>query len=538
MSSAIPELPCALHRLLELKAQAHPNREFVNADGRAWTYRELERHATRVAHALSRRGIRRGDRVLLMMPGSEIHLALWFGISKLGAVEVPINVAYRGEILRHVLRTAEAKIAFVADEYRAQFDGPAQGLFAAGAIVDPQGAEWAWSSAANDTPVVDAPADIEMHDRDPACIVFTSGTTGLSKGVLMSHRHQLTFGAFFGEVVELCAADVAYNFLPFFHVAAKFLTIGAMLVGARMILRPVFSASNFWRDVREGQATMCIAVGGLCHILNGAPPAPDDADNPLRLIYSVPIPWEFKESFEVRFDLRLIEAYGRTESNLNVCCRLDEETPRGSCGRATPHFDVSIRDENGVEVQRGTAGEIWARAKEPNTMMIGYIGPPELTAATMHGEWMKSGDRAHMDEQGYVYFADRIKDAIRRRGENISSVEVERALNAHPSIEEVAVVPVNADVGEDEVKAVVVLKRGAELTPEALLQFAVESLPYFMVPRFIEFRSALPRTPTMRVRKVELREEGRTPATWDCESAGLRITRRGLERIGAAKLPS
>ena len=164
-------------------------------------------------------------------------------------------------------------------------------------------------------------------------------------------------------------------------------------------------------------------------------------------------------------------------------------------------------------------------------MMIGYMGPPELTAQTMHGEWLKSGDGAYMDEQGYVYFVDRIKDAIRRRGENISSVEVERALNAHPGIEEAAVVPVKAEVGEDEVKAVVVLKPGVELAPETLLEFAIQSLPYFMVPRFIEFRAELPRTPTMRVKKVELREEGCTPATWDCEKAGLRITRRGLERI-------
>jgi crotonobetaine/carnitine-CoA ligase len=256
-----------------------------------------------------------------------------------------------------------------------------------------------------------------------------------------------------------------------------------------------------------------------------------DADNPLRLIYSVPVPWEFKESFEARFGLRLIEAYGRTESNLNICCHLNEETPSGSCGRASERFDVSIRDENGVEVPRGVAGEIWARAKEPNTMMIGYVGPPELTAQTMHGNWMKSGDRAYMDDQGYVFFVDRIKDAIRRRGENISSVEVERVLNGHPSIAEVAVVPVKADVGEDEVKAVVVLKPGFELAPEALLEFAYQSLPYFMVPRFIEFKAELPRTPTMRVKKVDLREEGCTQATWDCEKAGLRITRRGLERI-------
>jgi len=525
-------LPGTLHELLERQARARPDQEFVRSDGRVWTYRQLDQHARMVARALSRRGIGRGDRVLLMMQSSESYLALWFGISRLGAVEVPVNAAYRGEILRHILRTAAAKVALVAREYREQFEQPAQGLFAAGDIIDPQCDELVWNEA-QAAALTETHLDVEVLASDPACVVFTSGTTGLSKGVVMSHRHQITFGRSFSEVVELAATDVAYNFLPFFHVAAKFLAIGAMLAGARMIMRPVFSASHFWRDVREGQATLCIAVGGLCHILNSAPPAVDDADNPLRLIYSVPVPWEFKESFEARFGLRLIEAYGRTESNLNICCHLNEETPRGSCGRASPHFDVSIRDENGVEVPRGVAGEIWVRAKEPNTTMIGYLGPPELTAETMHGAWLKSGDRAHVDERGYFYFVDRIKDAIRRRGENISSVEVERVLNAHPSVAEVAVVPVKAEVGEDEVKAVVILKPGASLAPEALLEFAVQSLPYFMVPRFIEFKADLPRTPTMRVKKDELREEGRTQATWDCEKAGLRITRRGLERIMA-----
>ena len=525
----VSHLPNAIHQLLEQQAQSQPDKEFLRIDGRCWTFRELNMHALVIAHALRRRGVGGGDHVVVMMQSSELYIALWFAISKIGAVEVPVNSACRGEILRHILRTVKAKVALVDVDYRAQFDTAAQGILAPEAITDPQRGDFVWNEEQIEA-IKDSDFGVKPQSSDPACVIFTSGTTGLSKGVVISHHHQLSFGLFFSEVVHFRPEDVAYNFLPFFHIAAKFQTLGAMLSGGRMMLRPVFSVLRFWQDVREGQATLCVAVGGLCHLLNRVPPAPDDANNPMRLIYAVPVPWEFKESFEARFGLQLVEAYGATESNLVIYSRVGENTPRGSCGRASEHFEISIRDERGVETPRGTAGEIWARAREPNTMMTGYLGLPEKTLETMQGDWFRSGDRAFMDENGYVFFLDRMNDAIRRRGENISSFEVERALNAHSSIAEVAVVPVKAEVGEDEVKAVVVLKPGAELSPQALLEFAIQSMPYFMVPRFIEFRADLPRTPTMKVKKVELRNEGCTATTWDCETAGIKITRRGLEK--------
>ena len=360
--------------------------------------------------------------------------------------------------------------------------------------------------------------------------MFTSGTTGPSKGVVINNHFELSFAVIFNEIVSLRADDVTYNFLPFFHIAGKFIMLGTMLADCRMLLRPRFSAGQFWPDVRAHGVTVTVGVGGICHMLWAEPPKPDDADNPLRMIYSVPNPHDVQEAFLARFGLELTEGYGSTEANIVVYTRPGEPTPRGTAGRAPPYYEVAIFDEMDRPVPPGTSGEIVVRAKHPYILMEGYDGLPEATLAAFRNLWFHSGDRGHMDENGFLFFHDRMKDAIRRRGENISSFEVERTVNKHPDVAETAAIAVPAEVGEDEVKVVVVRNPGAALTEEALLRHCADEMPYFMVPRFIEFRADLPRTPTQKVRKVVLREEGITAATWDREAAGFKVTRDGLAR--------
>lgn len=527
----LSQLPRALHHLLEERAASHAQQPFVTVDGETLSYDALLNHSNVMAVALHRHGVRAGDRVVVMMQSSAKYLSLWFAISRLGAIEVPVNGAYRGEMLTHIVTTAKPTLAIIDDEFREAFMEATFGVIAERQVLSASGSELAYTAGhiadAEDVKAVTA----SVGSADPACVVFTSGTTGRSKGVVMSHHQQMTFGYFFAQIVGFRPDDISYNFLPFFHIAAKFQSLATMLAGGKMLLRCTFSLSRFWEDVHESQATICLAVGGLCHMLNSQPATPDDAQNTLRVIYAVPVPWEFKDAFERRFGLQLVEGYGGTESNLNVYSRLGEHTPRGSCGRASDYFDVAILDEIGEPVPTGESGEICVRPKHPNTMMSGYLDLPEKTLETMRGYWFHSGDRGFVDSEGFVYFLDRMKDAIRRRGENISSFEVERFLNEHPDVAEVAVVPINSEIGEDEVRAVVILRDGAHLTHESLLRYAIEKMPYFMVPRFIEFRTELPRTPTMKVKKAELRAEGPNPATWDCERVGIRITRRGLESI-------
>lgn len=513
-----------VHGVLEDQAGRAPQHPFLVADGEIWTFDRLNRAANRLAHGLiAKFAVGRGDRVALMMTSSVHYLIAWFAIAKAGAVEVPINIAYKGDLLKYIVDRAAVKCALVD----AQFVNEMSAVLPANVPMIANGA--AVGAAAELQSVfgsVETNPDLGVQGTDPACVIFTSGTTGPSKGVVITHHHEVSFGAFFDEIVSMRSDDVAYNYLPFFHIAAKFLTLGPMLLGAQMILVPTFSVSRFWDDVHRHKATICVAVGGLCHMLRSQPVRPDDADNTLRMVYAVPVPAEFQEEFETRFGVELVEGYGATESNLVVYSR-HGQTPLGSCGKASPHFEVTIQDENGFALPTGASGEICVRPRLPNTLLAGYLGMPEKTLEVMKDFWFHTGDRGFIDETGHVFFQDRIKDSIRRRGENISSFEVERLLNAHSSVAESAVVGVRSPMGEEDVLAIVVARAETNVTPDALFNFAQDTMPYFMVPRYIRLVDQLPRTPTQKVRKIELREEGVTADTWDCERHGYRISAKG-----------
>lgn len=524
-SYSFTSLPASLHGLLDEQARKFRDRVYVTCDGQELSYGDLAELSSSFAARLISAGVQPEDRVMLLMPGSLNYLALWFAIARTGAVESPVNPAYKGLLLRQLIETSAPKICIIEDAFVDEFAVAAEGFVSRERIVPLSifvaGAPGPQTTVASAT----------IRPRDTAAIIFTSGTTGRSKGVMVSHRQELAFGQAFAEITGLTEDDVTYDFLPFFHIAAKFIALATMLTGARMVLRPTFSVSNFWSDVKTNGVTVCQAVGGLCHMLFSQPPASSDGANPMRMIYTVPMPWEFKTEFEARFGLTLVEGYGGTESNLVAYSRPDEATPRGSCGRASPHFELAIQDEEGNPSPPGAAGEICVRPRYPSTTMNGYFGVPDKSLEVMSDLWFHTGDRGLIDERGYVYFLDRLKDAIRRRGENISSFEIERILNSHPAVAESAVIPVPSELGEDEVKAVIVWKASIQASEEEIFRFATENMPYFMVPRYVEVRNELPRTPTMKIKKAELKAEGNDHRTWDCEKAGLRITRRGLEVV-------
>jgi crotonobetaine/carnitine-CoA ligase len=260
-------------------------------------------------------------------------------------------------------------------------------------------------------------------------------------------------------------------------------------------------------------------------MLNSQPPSPDDAGNPLRKIYAVPMPKEFRADFERRFGVTMQEAYGATEDGLVLSTSWDEAFPAGSCGKPCDLYDVDIVDENDMPCPPGVSGEIVVRPREPYAMMSGYFKMPEATLSAFRNLWFHTGDRGVKDDKGWFFFQDRMKDAIRRRGENISSYEVERVINAHPKVAESAVIPVPSELGEDEVKAVVILKEGETLDPAELVSFCEKGMARFAVPRFVEYLSELPRTPTQKIEKYKLRKAGITTSTWDRDKAGYRLGR-------------
>ncbi|MBI3969263.1 MAG: AMP-binding protein, partial [Chloroflexi bacterium] len=360
----------------------------------------------------------------------------------------------------------------------------------------------------------------------PMAIMYTSGTTGPSKGVLVSHGQALSIGRFVAAHYGFGSDDVLHVSLPLFHInAMAYSVLTALTADAQVALVERFSASSFWDEIRRYGCTEFNALGATINILFRQPERPDDADNPVRFSIAVPSPAEIFHEFERRFGLQLLELYAQTETNLVTAIEPNEPARPGSCGRPTKMFDVRVVDDLDNELPPGEAGEIVVRSKHPFTMMNGYYEMPEKTVEAWRNLWFHTGDRAYRDADGYFFFVDRIKDAIRRRGENISSFELEKTVNSHPLVVESAAVAIPSELSEDDVRVVVVLSDGAALDPAELLAYLEPRLPYFMVPRYVEFRAELPKTPNGKVEKYRLRSEGLGSDAWDRETAGYKLKR-------------
>jgi crotonobetaine/carnitine-CoA ligase len=356
-------------------------------------------------------------------------------------------------------------------------------------------------------------------------ILFTSGTTGPSKGALLTHNANVRTAANTCSLMGYGPGETLFNAFPLFHVNARYTSVvpALLLDDARLVLHDRFTASGFWDIMRAEGVTAFNFMGALIVMLFKQPVRPDDLDNPVRVGYGAPAPVAVLERFEERFGVRLIEVYGSTE--LGACIQNTVyERKIGSCGRAAPDCIVEIHDEHGRRVPPGVEGEIVVRPRDPHIIIEEYWGDPEATVRAFRGLWFHTGDRGRQDEDGWFTFVDRMKDAIRRRGENISSWEVEQVLNDHEAVAESAVVGVPSELTEEEVLVVVVRKEGYELTPEELLDFAQERLPHFAVPRYVRFAEALPKNHAQRVQKTVLREQG-IEGAWDREAAGYVVRR-------------
>ncbi len=347
----------------------------------------------------------------------------------------------------------------------------------------------------------------------------------VSKGALGCHNFWMVVAKKMLEHRDGRQDDIFLTFLPLYHINAQVLTtLTALVAGAQMVLLDRFSASQFWDEIRYYGATQFNYLGAVIPILAKQPEKSDDADNPARIALGAGCPPAIMDEVEQRFGIKCLEGFGMTEIGIPVHVMPDDRR-KGSCGKPMDIYEIRLFDDNDNEVPVGEIGEIVFRPREPFTMMSEYYKMPEKTLEACRNMWFHTGDLAKKDADGYLYFVDRKKDALRRRGENISSFEVERAINTHPKVLESAAVAVRSELAEDEVKICVVLKPGKELSPEELISYSVERMPYFAVPRYVEFMESLPKTPTERTQKYLLKQAGVTPKTWDREKAGIKVTR-------------
>ena len=355
---------------------------------------------------------------------------------------------------------------------------------------------------------------------DLFAILYTSGTTGLSKGVCCPHAQYFWWGTYTGGQLDVREGDVLHTPLPLFHTNALNCFFQALLYGATQVVEKRFSVSGFWSALAQSGATVTYLLGAMVPMLLSRPPEPAERAHRVRVALAPGVPTNFHDEFTRRTGVVLLDGFGSTESNLIIASRPDDRKP-GFMGRLVPGFEARVVDHADNDVADGEAGELIVRADEPFSLANGYFAMPEKTVEAWRNLWLHTGDRVIREPDGYYRFVDRMKDAIRRRGENISSYEVEQVLLSHPSVALVAVFPVSSELAEDEVMAAVVLREGARPSEEELVRFCENRMPYFAVPRFVELMATLPRTENGKVQKFKLRERGRTAATWDRDAGGV-----------------
>ena len=518
--------------LIAARARTHAGKPALVVDSTELTYGELDRAVSKVARGLLAVGAVRGDSVGILLPNRAEYLLTWFGAARAGLVEVPVNTAYKGQFLDHALRSTDVRILVTETALLDLVaDLPERpGVLTTVVLLDDVAPRrtlpgvrtltWRELLAAGD-PARELP---QVGPGDPVAIMLTSGTTGRSKGVVYPNRMQVVAARECATQLGTTPDEQLYTCLPLFHGAAQVnITLHGLYAGATVVLGQRFSASRFWDEIRAHQVTQFNALGSILPALLAQPPSERDRDHQVKRVFAAPAPPQVLDPFEERFGVHIVEGYGLTEIK-NVLYNPLEDRKVGSIGLPTESSIVEVHDESGRRAGPGQAGEIVYRPREPHIMFSGYRGEPEATLATMKDLWWHTGDLGYTDEDGYFYFIDRKKDALRRRGENISSHEVESILLAYPGVVAAAAVATPSELGEDEVLAVLQLESGRHVDFTDLFAHCDRSMPHFMVPRYYRAVDQLPVTPTGKVRKGDLRGQGLGEA-WDAHAAGLTPTR-------------
>ena len=529
--------------------ERNPGKVFLQIAGQSITYGEFLSRVKRTAAMFRELGIQRGDRVCLFLPNvPEFHYC-WFGLSLIGAISVPVNVAYKRDEAAYIFDNAGAAavvahttlqgVADAAAEispsvvHRLLVTTPSNTEDAGTAPPESEVNQGKWRDFGDALAKSGASELAELPDISPdeiSMLVYTSGTTGNPKGVQVTHLMYVAAGQGFAHWTEASANDRFFTCLPFFHANAQYYsTMGSLAAGATLVVAERFSASRFWEQVREAEATVVNFIGMMMPVLAKQPESPLDRSNTVRLFYGSPaFAPEFLQGFQERFGTDIIVGFGMTETCYGSIEKIGDRRRANSSGQPRRHPDdgfvnqIRIVDDDGKPVETGQPGEI--TIKNP-ALMPGYWRNEEQTGLALREGWLHTGDLGWLDEDGFLYFVDRKKDVIRRRGENISSQEVEDVIKRHPTVLDCAVIAVPSELGEDEVKAYVTPRPPAVVDAETIVRWCAENLAYFKVPRYVEVREELPRTPSLRVRKDLLRQEREdlVAGCFDREAAGIRV---------------
>ncbi len=522
-----PRERCVTRYLIDNLADEKGSEDFaVFQDGETWSYAQLRQKVRKLAGGFHDQGVGRGDHVAVWMFDSKEAILTFFAINYLGAVFVPLNTAYKGQVLSHVLNVSDAKVIVAHGQLLERLGevdvAQIEKAIAVGEYVLPEAINgvdfYGVESTASEPPELDRP----IEPWDVQSIIFTSGTTGPSKGVLSSYLHIFTNAG--PETWHFVTGEDRFLInMPIFHIGGMGVIFVMLCRGGSIAVMDGFDTEKFWPFVRESKTTAFFLLGVMTTFLLKQEPNDDDKNHSVRLAFMVPLTETCTEFYE-RFGIDVYTIFNMTEISSPIVSE-PNPTKRGTCGRKREGVDVRLVDENDCEVAPGEIGEMIVRTDRPWGMNSGYYKNPEATADAWRNGWFHTGDCFRQDDEGYFYFVDRMKDAMRRRGENISSFEVEAEVVAYPSVREAAAYAVPSDLGEDDVMISVAPVAGKDIDPKDLVEFLGERMPYFMVPRYIRVLDELPKTPSSKVMKHVLRSEGVTSDSWDREMYDIKFKR-------------
>ena len=513
--------------VLDRRAEQYPDRVMMSIDGADVTFEQMRRRSCAAANMLTDLGVGRGDCVALFTATCPEWVYFWLGAARIGAVSAAVNAANKGDFLLHTLRLSRAKVILTDAERRPRVDELTDALeTVTDIVVQDDSLSMALSRGADCSPA-DNPAEV----GDVGSLFYTSGTTGPSKAVATTWQYLFSVAATVASAWGFRPGEVLWTAMPLFHLSAAPSVLAPMLVGGTTVLAAAFHPREVWDDIRARGAVGFAGAGAMVSMLQNLPPDSRDAQLPLRFISAAPIDANSYHDIQRRYGCRIVTMYGMTEAFPIAVKGVADDGVPGTSGRPNPNLDVRIVDEHGNSVPAGTVGEIACRPRYPHVMSEGYIAQEAAGSekpgilVDSHPDWFRTGDLGRLDSDQNLTYVDRIKDSLRRRGENVSSVEVETVVMRHPAVAEAAAVGVPSDLGEDDILLVVTLRPGATLDCAELLDFCAARMPYFCVPRFVDTVNELPKNGIGRIRKDVLRARGLSPGAWDRENRGYTVSR-------------